>query len=155
MRNAIIVGIIFVGMLLGIPMQSADASTVRSVALNIAKAQTGDPYQWGAEGPNKFDCSGLTYYSYRKAGKSIPRVAQKQYNYSTKISPSNRKVGDLVFIGKSSRGIYHVGIYAGWWNGKGWMVNANTGSYRGRKVVVAPIGEYTSGSPRAYYGRIA
>jgi len=58
-----------------------------------------------------------------------------------------------VFIGKSSGGIYHVGIYAGWRDGKGWMWNANTGSYRGRKVVLAPVSEYTAGSPRAYCGR--
>lgn len=142
----------FAGSLAFAPEAEA-ATTIRARALEIAGAQKGDPYQWGAEGPNAFDCSGLTYYSYHKAGKTLRRTAQQQYNSSAKVSPSNRKVGDLVFIGKSSGGIYHVGIFAGVKDGKGWMWNANTGSYRGRKVVLAPISEYTAGSPRAFYGR--
>lgn len=133
---------------------SAQATDVKSKALKVAAAQKNDPYKWGAEGPHRFDCSGLTYYSYKKSGKKIPRTAQSQYNKSRKVSPSNRKVGDLVFIGRSSGGIYHVGIYAGFSKGKGWMWNANSGSYRGKKVVKAPIKEYTAGSPRAYYGRL-
>jgi cell wall-associated NlpC family hydrolase len=132
---------------------SSEAATLRSRALNIAAAQKGDPYRWGATGPRSFDCSGLTLYSFKKAGKTLPRTAQGQYNKSHKVAPSKRTKGDLVFIGRSSKSIYHVGIYAGFWNGKGWMWNANTGSYRGRKVVLAPISEYTAGSPKAYYGR--
>lgn len=133
--------------------QAQAAPSLAQRALSVAAAQKGDPYQWGAEGPGKFDCSGLTYYSYRQSGKTLPRVAQSQYNKSHHVAPSDRRVGDLVFIGRSSGSIYHVGIYAGYWSGKGWMWNANTGSYRGRKVVLAPISEYTAGTPRAYYGR--
>lgn len=131
------------------------ATSLKAKALSTANAQIGDPYKWGAEGPNAFDCSGLVYYIYRVHGKTLPRTAQAQYNKVTHVSPSNRQVGDLVFIGTSSSNIYHVGIYAGWKDGKGWMTNANTGSYRGRKVVKAPISEYTAGSPRAYYGRVS
>lgn len=134
---------------------NAEAATPLKVrAMNVAAAQKNDPYRYGATGPNAFDCSGLTYYSYKRVGKTIPRTAQAQYNKSKKVSPSYRQKGDLVFIGRSSGSIYHVGIYAGYWSGKGWMWNANTGSYRGRKVVLAPIKEYTAGSPRAYYGRL-
>lgn len=139
--------------LVGTSAGTAEAATLRSKAMKVAAAQKGDRYQYGAAGPSRFDCSGLVYYSYKKAGKKLPRTAQSQYNKSRKVSPRSRKVGDLVFIGRSSRGIYHVGIYAGYWSGKGWMWNANTGSYRGKKVVLAPIKEYTKGSPRAYYGR--
>jgi len=131
----------------------AEAATLGQRALNVAAAQKNDPYLWGATGPYKFDCSGLTQYSFKRVGKWIPRTAQQQYNKSYKVSPSHRKPGDLVFIGRSSGSIYHVGIYAGFWSGKGWMWNANTGSYRGRKVVLAPISEYTAGSPQAFYGR--
>lgn len=130
------------------------ATTIRARALSTASAQKNDPYRYGAAGPNAFDCSGLVYYSYKHNGKTLPRTAQSQYNHSSHVSPANRQKGDLVFIGTSSGSIYHVGIYAGFWSGKGWMWNANTGSYRGRKVVLAPISEYTAGSPRAYYGRI-
>lgn len=131
----------------------AEAATLGQRAMSVAAKQRNDPYQYGATGPNRFDCSGLTLYSFKQVGKTLPRTAQQQYNKSYKVSPSHRKPGDLVFIGRSSGSIYHVGIYAGYWSGKGWMWNANTGSYRGRKVVLAPISEYTAGSPRAYYGR--
>jgi cell wall-associated NlpC family hydrolase len=135
------------------PHQAHAVTPIRAKALSTASAQKGDPYRYGAAGPNAFDCSGLVYYSYERNGKKLPRTAQSQYNKSSHVSPANRQKGDLVFIGRSSTSIYHVGIYAGYWSGKGWMWNANTGSYRGRKVVLAPIAEYTAGSPRAYYGR--
>lgn len=136
-------------LLIGGATDSHAATPIRLKALDTAAAQKNDPYESGAEGPSKFDCSGLTYYSFRKHGKTLPRTAQGQYNKAKKISWGNRAKGDLVFIGNSSGSIYHVGIYAG--NGKMW--NANTGPYRGKKVVLAPISEYTSGAPKAYIGR--
>lgn len=95
---------------------TADAATsIKAKAYSTGKAQLGDPYKYGAAGPNAFDCSGLIYYSYKKNGKTLPRVAQSQYNKSKHISKANRQVGDLVFFG-STGNIYHVGFYAG--NGK-------------------------------------
>jgi cell wall-associated NlpC family hydrolase len=126
------------------------AETIRSRAMAVAAAQKGDPYRWGATGPDAFDCSGLTYYSYRKVGKTLPRVAQSQYNKATKISPANRKPGDLIFIGGSSRNIYHVGIYAGFWSGHGWLWDAPK---PGRTVGLHQIRYLTAGYPKAYYGR--
>jgi len=152
-RAGFVVAGVLAALLAGPMTGTAEAATLSQRALKVAAAQKNDPYQYGKAGPSRFDCSGLTYYSYRQSGKTLPRTAQAQYNKSSKVAPSKRRVGDLVFIGRSSQGIYHVGIYAGFWSGKGWMWNANTGSYRGRKVVLAPIKEYTAGSPRAYYGR--
>ncbi len=154
MRKVISVVVIAAGFTLAMSSNAEAAVPLKVRAMNVAAAQKNDPYRYGAAGPSSFDCSGLTSYSYKKSGKTIPRTAQGQYNKSTKVSPSKRQKGDLVFIGRSSGSIYHVGIYAGFWSGKGWMWNANTGSYRGRKVVLAPISEYTAGSPRAYYGRL-
>lgn len=154
MRKVISVVAIAAGFTLAFPTNATAATPLKVRAMNVAAAQKNDPYRYGATGPNAFDCSGLTYYSYKKVNKTIPRTAQAQYNKSKKVSPSKRQKGDLIFIGRSSGSIYHVGIYAGFWSGKGWMWNANTGSYRGRKVVLAPIKEYTAGSPRAYYGRL-
>jgi cell wall-associated NlpC family hydrolase len=128
----------------------AGATTVQSKALSIAASKKGAPYQWGAEGPRKFDCSGLTWYAFKHAGKTIPRVAQSQYNSLHHVSPANRKPGDLVFIGRSGSSIYHVGIYAGFHNGHGWMWDAPK---PGRTVGEHQIRYYTDGAPRAYYAR--
>ncbi|MFI5757712.1 C40 family peptidase [Streptomyces sp. NPDC051569] len=86
-------------------------------ALKIAASKKGSAYQWGATGPHRFDCSGLTLYSYKRVGKKLPRTAQQQYNKTRHVSAANRRKGDLVFFHYGS-GIYHVGIYAG--NGKIW-----------------------------------
>lgn len=129
------------------------ATSIRSKALSIAAGQKNDPYRDGAAGPNAFDCSGLVKYSYGKAGKTLPRVAQSQYNASKHVHWKYRSKGDLVAIGTSQGRITHVGIYAGYWSGQAWMWNANTGSYRGKRVVLAPINEYLGGGRHAWYGR--
>ncbi|MFD5896454.1 C40 family peptidase [Streptomyces sp. NPDC060366] len=81
-------------------------------ALHVAASKKGAPYKHGAAGPHRFDCSGLTVFSYKKAGKSLPRTAQQQYNKSRHIPASSRKRGDLVFF-HYGNSVYHVGIYAG------------------------------------------
>lgn len=131
------------------------ATTLRSAAMASANTQKGAKYVWGAEGgySNGYDCSGLIYWSYKKHGKTLYRTAQGQYDHSTHISASSRKPGDLVFIKDSNGRVFHAGILTRIYNGTGYMVNANTGSYRGYKVVEAPVYEYTYGAPYAVYGR--
>ncbi|MEU9761459.1 C40 family peptidase [Streptomyces sp. NPDC047985] len=90
----------------------AQAATPSLKALDVAASKKGSPYRWGATGPHRFDCSGLTVYSFKKAGKKLPRTAQQQYNRTRHISASHRKRGDLVFF-HYGRNVYHVGIYAG------------------------------------------
>ncbi|MEV0319791.1 C40 family peptidase [Streptomyces sp. NPDC050658] len=90
----------------------AQAATHGTKALKIAAAKKGSPYRYGAAGPNRFDCSGLTLYSFKRAGKKLPRTAAQQYNKTRHISAANRTRGDLVFF-HSGRNVYHVGIYAG------------------------------------------
>jgi len=90
----------------------AEAATHATKALKIAASKKGAPYRWGATGPSRFDCSGLTLYSFKKAGNKLPRTAQQQYNKTRHISRSQRKRGDLVFF-HAGRSVYHVGIYAG------------------------------------------
>jgi cell wall-associated NlpC family hydrolase len=115
-----------VGGSIAVPGLSGDASaaSVASKALQVAEAKKGSPYQYGATGPRRFDCSGLTLYAFKKAGKTLPRTAAAQYNRTYHISASRRKAGDLVFF-HSDRYIYHVGIYAG--KGKIWH-SPRTGS---------------------------
>ncbi|GHF30532.1 glycoside hydrolase [Streptomyces mashuensis] len=91
---------------------AADASSVSTAALWIAASKAGSPYQWGATGPYRFDCSGLTQYAFKRAGKQLPRTAEEQYNRTHHIPASARQMGDLVFF-HGRGGVYHVGIYAG------------------------------------------
>ncbi|MGX2998510.1 C40 family peptidase [Streptomyces sp. JNUCC 64] len=95
----------------------ASAASHATKALNVAASKKGAPYRWGATGPSRFDCSGLTLYAYKKAGKTLPRTAGAQYNKTKRVSAGNRAKGDLVFF-SSGRNVYHVGIYAG--GGKMW-----------------------------------
>lgn len=81
-------------------------------AMKVARAQVGDPYRYGATGPHAFDCSGLTSFSYARAGKSIPRTTGAQRAATRHISRKDARVGDLVFF-HSGSGVYHVGLYAG------------------------------------------
>ncbi|MFD9817130.1 C40 family peptidase [Streptomyces sp. NPDC059080] len=90
----------------------ADASSVSTTAVRVAASKKGAPYQYGARGPHRFDCSGLTQYAFKRAGRSLPRTAAAQYNRTRHIRAAARKAGDLVFF-HGGQGIYHVGIYAG------------------------------------------
>ncbi len=82
------------------------------IALATARAQLGKPYQWGAAGPNSFDCSGLTMVAWAAAGFSMPHLAQAQYDMTRRIAIADLLPGDLVFYGTPNN-VYHVGIYVG------------------------------------------
>jgi len=85
-----------------------------SKVYSYAHKQLGKRYVYGAVGPNRFDCSGLSKYVYKKSvNKTLPRTAQSQYNKYKKASTGSRKKGDLVFFGSSKKRITHVGIYVG------------------------------------------
>ncbi|GAA5029946.1 hypothetical protein GCM10023258_26740 [Terrabacter aeriphilus] len=87
-------------------------------AVNIAAAQQGDPYRYGAAGPSAFDCSGLIYYTYRtRLGVGVPRTANAQRLAAVAVSKSRMQPGDLIFFMSGGRA-YHVGLYAG--SGKVW-----------------------------------
>ncbi|WP_328329923.1 MULTISPECIES: C40 family peptidase [unclassified Streptomyces] len=87
----------------------APASAVGAAALQAAATRVGKPYVRSATGPNSFDCSGLTQWSYAQAGAQITRTTYTQINEGTRISRSQLKPGDLVFFNNTQ----HVGLYAG------------------------------------------
>jgi cell wall-associated NlpC family hydrolase len=91
---------------------STSGGDVDDAALHVAQQQIGDPEQSGAAGPDAFDCSGLTSYSFKQAGETIPRTAQAQYDASAHKAQSAKEPGDLIFFADGG-GIYHVGIYEG------------------------------------------
>ncbi|GAA0691684.1 C40 family peptidase [Kitasatospora atroaurantiaca] len=78
--------------------------------LDFAYAQLGKPYEWGATGPNSFDCSGLTQGAWRAGGVALPRVSQDQWNAGRHVAKSDLQPGDLVFYYSD---LHHVGIYIG------------------------------------------
>ncbi len=77
-------------------------------ALSAAHAQLGKPYVWAADGPDTFDCSGLTLYVWGKAGVSLPHSSRMQYAGGRKVARADLQPGDLVFFGSP---ISHVGIF--------------------------------------------
>jgi peptidoglycan DL-endopeptidase CwlO len=89
--------------------------SIPSIAGSAGKAVTfaynaiGVMYAYGADGPNGYDCSGLTSAAWRKAGKSLPHNAAAQYRATSRISRADLKPGDLVFY----RSLGHVGLYVG------------------------------------------
>jgi hypothetical protein len=84
-----------------------------SDAVDLAASLIGRPYVWGAEGPNAFDCSGLTQYVYGEFGVDLPRRAIQQSGVGTRVSRLQR--GDLIFFSTAPREstVTHVGIYEG------------------------------------------
>ena len=77
-------------------------------ALKIAMEKIGDPYVWGAAGPDAFDCSGLVVWAYAQLGVSLEHYTGDLWNEVEHVSRSELQPGDLVFF---YPGIAHVGIY--------------------------------------------
>jgi cell wall-associated NlpC family hydrolase len=92
-------------------------------AFHIGQDQKGDPYVYGATGPNAFDCSGLTSYAYHRAGLSLPRTAASQAGAVRHIPRSQLRLGDLVFF-ESGGHVYHVGLFAGRHHGTDYVLHA-------------------------------
>ena len=97
-----------------VPKQSPNAA----LAVQTAEQQIGKPYVWGGETPNVgFDCSGLTQYSWRKAGQTIGRRSETQYaNAKIWLVPITQALpGDLLFAytGDNTAPPSHVAMYVG------------------------------------------
>ncbi|MER5887547.1 NlpC/P60 family protein [Streptomyces sp. NPDC001941] len=80
-----------------------------AAALQAAATQIGKPYQSGHEGPDTYDCSGLTQWAFAQVNVHISRVTYTQINDGTAVSRDQLAPGDLVFFSN----LQHVGIYAG------------------------------------------
>jgi cell wall-associated NlpC family hydrolase len=106
-----------------------------ATAVAYVKAQVGDNYVWGADGPSSFDCSGLMLAAWGTAGVSLPHQSRSQYAATSRVSRSELRPGDLVFFYSP---ISHVGMYIG----GGLMVHA---ANPGDGVVVDSINGYWSG----------
>jgi cell wall-associated NlpC family hydrolase len=93
------------------------ATKVAAKVVGYARAQLGQPYRWGAEGPDAFDCSGLAMRAYAAAGVRIPRTTFGQWPFGTRVPAGQEQPGDLVFFttgpGSSPTRPGHVGIVIG------------------------------------------
>lgn len=120
---------------------SVRAAVVTRKAISAAASRKGRPYRHGAAGPRAFDCSGLTQWSFKQAGITLPRTVKAQYRATEHVSKSAKRPGDLIFYYKGGR-VYHVGIYAG--NNKVWVAR-----HTGTRITLQKI--YS----RSYYvGRV-
>lgn len=87
------------------PPASGDAAAV----VQFGYDQVGKPYQWGASGPDAYDCSGLTSAAWQQAGVSLSHQASRQWNETNRVGREDLQPGDLVFYNDLS----HVAIYVG------------------------------------------
>ncbi|MEU7102781.1 NlpC/P60 family protein [Streptomyces longwoodensis] len=98
-------------------------------AVRNAVRQLGKPYQWGAEGPRSYDCSGLTSWAWDRAGTPIPRTSQEQWAKLPRVPLDALRPGDLVVYFPEAT---HVALYLG----DGLVVQAPR---PGARVKVSPL----------------
>lgn len=104
---------------------------VAARAAATAQSMVGVPYRWGGDTPAGFDCSGLVYYSYARAGAAVPRTSGAQFKASRPLALHDARAGDLVFFRINGK-VSHVGIYLA----DGRFVHAPA---KGKKVQVASL----------------
>jgi cell wall-associated NlpC family hydrolase len=120
---------------------SGASATQGDIAANWALSQIGKPYQWGAAGPDTYDCSGLTMEAWAQAGVALLHYTGYQWEEGPHVSLDDLEPGDLLFYATDNSDpatIHHVGIYIG--NGE--MVDA---PYTGAFVRIDSI--YQPGIP--------
>ncbi|MDP9221414.1 MAG: C40 family peptidase [Actinomycetota bacterium] len=116
------------------------------IAVSYAYAQLGKWYLWGAAGPSRFDCSGLTMRAWERAGVYLPHYSVAQYAMTEHVPVSDARPGDLVFYANNTSNpgsIHHVAIYIG----GGRMIEA---AHTGTQIRISSI--WRSGL-MAYAGR--
>jgi hypothetical protein len=99
---------------------------------DLARDLVGSRYHYGGARPDEgFDCSGLVYYTYGRAGYKVPRTSQELFRAARKIALGDAGAGDLMFFQDEAK-LAHVGIYLG----DGWFVHAPS---TGQNVAVASL----------------
>lgn len=93
------------------------ASSAAGTAIEFTKQQLGEPYLWGGNGPDQWDCSGILVKAFAAAGVKIPRVANDQYmSGGAHLPVREAKAGDLIFWATNPANpvtVHHVAMYLG------------------------------------------
>lgn len=82
---------------------TGSAATARlSALLTVAHDELGEPYDWGADGPNVWDCSSFVRHAYSEVGIGMPRTARAQRDWMAEghgvpVKAGEEQPGDLVF----------------------------------------------------------
>ncbi len=117
---------------------ATEVSQMRSSVISMCKKQIGDRYVFGSAGPYTFDCSGLFYYSFKRAiGLQLERTTFYQVGKGLIVSRSELEPGDFIFFHRtdgSSKYVSHVGIYIG----SNKFIHASTS----RGVIIAELNDY-------------
>ncbi|WP_328470059.1 C40 family peptidase [Actinoplanes sp. NBC_00393] len=70
----------------------------------------GKPYVFGSNGPNSYDCSGLTQEAWGSVGVHLEHYTKDQWGSTSPVSRAELKPGDLVFYYSD---LHHVALYIG------------------------------------------
>lgn len=95
------------------PQEVEASSDYKQEAIAEGKKVLGTPYKWGGTTPAGFDCSGFIGYTFKKAGKTLPRTTAEIYKQGKAVSKSNLQEGDFVYFQTYKKGPSHMGIYIG------------------------------------------
>ena len=107
------------------------STSIGERAAAVALQQVGVPYRYGGSTTSGFDCSGLVQYSYRRAGKTVPRTTGQLWSSTSTVNRNELQAGDLLFFSIDGK-MSHVGMYLG---GQRFVHAPSTG----RKVTVANL----------------
>jgi cell wall-associated NlpC family hydrolase len=111
------------------PSQRDDSHEIAIAVVETAYEAIGSPYQWGGNGANGFDCSGLIRYAYGQFGIELPRISRDQLAVG---SPVELRVGALEpgdvlgFSAVVGGEATHVGLYIG----DGQFIHSSTSGVR-------------------------
>jgi len=113
--------------------------------LSSSKKWLGTPYQYGGTTQSGVDCSGFVLNVYNDLGYKVPRTSSEQYQFTKRVSSSDKHVGDLVFFRRGSD-VGHVGIYVG----SNKMIHASTS----RGVIIQDLDNEYLQRTFAGFGRV-
>ena len=134
--RAVLVALTAVLLASATPVQASSVADEQSRLVSIASSKIGSPFQLGAEGPTRFDCSGLVWYVFNTAGlpdrigskRRRAREFQRWFRERGLLSAGAPKVGDLIFYENPAK---HTGLVTGFnKNGKPLITSALTNGVR-------------------------